>query len=87
METNETITQWLLRHIELFMDLNDMEPDGNSFGWKACQDRTLVTRLRDGGDIRTTLLLQILSFMQNPISQSGKPLTLKPINIQRRILP
>lgn len=86
-QQTETIASWLLCHIEAFMDLNDMEPDGTSFGWASVKDCSLVTRLRDGGDVRLSNMEKILSFMQHPVSQTGKNLNLKPITIKRRNLP
>ena len=56
----------LLVDIENFMDLNDMDNDGNYFGWLAIKDRTMVQRLRDGGDVSTSKMDEIYSFIRNP---------------------
>lgn len=90
------LIDWLLEQIELFLDLNDMEPDGCQFGYYIMNDRTLVSRIRDGGDVTTKNMECILTFMQTPATvihrgnRKGelKPLThLKPLNIQRRTIP
>lgn len=91
----EPITPWLLEHIEEFLTINDMPNDGCLFGWYIMQDRNLVTRLRDGKDISVRIMEDVLAFMQKPVTfvRSGdrkgnkKPLSLKPITIQRRTLP
>lgn len=83
----DTIAQWLLKQIEAFMDLNDMDVDGASFGWQSVKDCYLVTRLRDGGDIRTANMEKVLAFLQNPVSYNGKTLNLKPITVKRRMMP
>lgn len=82
---------WLLEHIEEFLSVNDMENDGNTFGWLVTKDRTLVTRLRDGGDISVTRMDMVLAFMRCPdkvyrteasdgsvVKKTLKPLTIKP---------
>lgn len=56
----------LLVDIEDFISVNDMDNDGNYFGWLAIKDRTVVQRLRDGGDVSTTKMDAIYDFMQNP---------------------
>lgn len=63
----ETAKQ-LLVDIEDFMTINDMDNDGNYFGWLAIKDRTMVQRLRDGGDVSTTKMDEIYTFMQNPVA-------------------
>lgn len=57
----------LLVDIEEFMTMNNMDNDGNYFGWLAIKDRTVVQRLRDGGDVGTTKMDTIYAFMQNPV--------------------
>lgn len=69
------------------MDLNDMRPDGSSFGWQSIKDCSLVGRLRDGRDIRISSMERILAFLQNPVSYSGEKLDLKPISIRKKELP
>jgi len=56
----------LLGLIEEFLTLNDMDNDGNYFGWLVCGDRTLVQRLREGGDVTTTKMDDIISFLYKP---------------------
>jgi len=80
------LTDWLMDLIEQFLTINVMENDGCVFGWYIMRDRSLVTRLREGGDLTTRKLETILSFMQNPIMYNGKKLDLKPLNIKRREL-
>lgn len=95
VKRRKTIAEWLLEHIEEFLSINDMDNDGNSFGWYVMNDRNLVTRLRDGKDISLRIMEDILAFMQNPVtviprgSRKGetKPLDLKSINIKRRMIP
>lgn len=81
---------WLLSQIEAFMDLNDMSPDGGTFGWYVKRDSSLVTRLRDGKEVSTGTLDEILAFMKDPVTvtRNGEPkaLNLKPLNVKRRIL-
>lgn len=87
--------RWLLSQIELFLELNEMENDGNNFGWMLCKDGTLVQRLRDGGDINVSRMDEALAFMQNPgrniraTTSEGlvfmKPL--KPLTIKSRSIP
>lgn len=82
---------WLLAQIEEFLSVNDMDNDGNTFGWLVSKDRTLVTRLRDGGDISITKMDDVLAFMRCPdrvyrtttseglvVNKTLKPLTIKP---------
>lgn len=57
---------WLLDLIEEFLTLNEMDNDGNSFGWLSSKDRTMVQRLRDGGDITTTRMDDVLAFIKCP---------------------
>ena len=82
---------WLLTQIDAFLDLNDMPGDGCLFGWYAMRDSSLVSRLREGKDVTTSKLDDILAFMQNPstVTRSVEPktLNLKPLNIKRRTLP
>ena len=89
-KTGPTV-EWLLARIEEFLTLNAMDNDGCAFGWYVSQDRSLVTRLRDGGDVTTTKMDDILAFMQNPVTvtRNGelKPLDLKPLTIEPKELP
>jgi hypothetical protein len=82
---------WLLAEIENFLTINSMENDGCAFGWYIMRDRSLVSRLRDGGDVTTKKMDDILAFMLNPVTttRSGEPkkLNLKPLTITRRQLP
>lgn len=88
-------TLWLLELIEEFLTINEMDNDGNAFGWQAIKDRTVVTRLRDGGDVSLTKMDDILAFMQSPAQiYSTRPggglaikKTLKPLTIQPKELP
>ena len=81
----------LRRLIEEFLTINDMDNDGIYFGWLVAGDRNLVQRLRDGGDLTTTKMDDIIAFMQNPDKESRtktsqglvirktlQPLTIKP---------
>lgn len=85
-------TLWLLELIEEYLTINDMDNDGNTFGWLVAQDRTLVQRLRDGGDISITRMDDVLAFMQRPIQSYRTSArlgtrtlkTLKPLTIQPR---
>ena len=86
-KTDTPINTWLVDLIDEFLTINAMENDGCVFGWYIMRDRSLVTRLRDGGDVTTRKLETILAFMQNPIMFNGKKLNLKPLNIKRRLLP
>lgn len=87
--------QWLLGVIEEYLEYNDMENDGRTFGWLVSKDRTMVQRLRDGGDIGLTKMDDILAFMQRPQSvyraKTSEGLVvwkpLKPLNIKPRSLP
>lgn len=87
-------TLWLLTLIEEFLTINDMDNDGNTLGWLIAKDRTLVQRLRDGGDISITRMDDVLAFMQMPVnnyrtsSMRGNPTwkTLKPLTIEPRSL-
>ena len=90
-----TTILWLLDQIERFLELNELENDGNAFGWMLCKDRTLVQRLRDGGDINVTRMDEALAFMKNP-DRSVRSSTreglvmmkaLKPLNIEPKELP
>lgn len=80
-------TQWLLGLIEAFLDLNDLDPDGCNFGWYVMQDRSLVTRLRDGGDVTITKMDDILAFMQKPDARRRSGIDLKPLTIEPKELP
>ena len=60
--------KWLLDQIEEFLTINEMENDGCTFGWLLCRDRTLVQRLRDGGDVTLTRMDGAVAFMRNPVS-------------------
>lgn len=83
-QTGPTI-EWLLSKIDAFMDINhDQAIDDVSFGWYADKDRTLVPRLRLGGDVTTSKMDKIITFMQNPVTSKRSGLTLKPITIKRR---
>lgn len=87
--------QWLLEIIEDFLTLNELDNDGCLFGWVLSKDRTLVQRLRDGGDVTTSKMDEILVFVQNPVSfaQTGvrkgrvRNIPLKPITIKPKELP
>ena len=80
--------EWLLEHIEEFLTINNMDNDGYTFGWYVMRDKSLVTRLRDGGDITTRKLEATLVFMQYLVKYDGKRVpSLKPINIKRSTLP
>lgn len=85
---------WLLEQIEEFLTLNDMANDGNTFGWLVSKDATLVQRLRDGGDISTSKMDDVIAFMQRPdnvyrtqtaegtqVKKILTPLTMKPRSI------
>lgn len=76
---------WLLEQIENFIELNNLDNDGNSFGWYVAKDRAIVQRLRDGGDVTITRMDDILAFMQNPPVSDRRAL-MKPMKIKRRIL-
>ena len=88
-------TVWLLEQIEEFLTVNQMDNDGCLFGWVLSKDRSLVTRLRDGGDVTVSKMDEILAFLENPVrvvqtgARSGSitKLELQPINIKRRELP
>lgn len=87
-----TTIEWLLGEIDRFLTINAMENDGCVFGWYVMRDRSLVSRLREGGDVTTRKLEAILEFMQNPVTKdhrSGKTkrLDLQPLTITRRELP
>lgn len=88
------IILWLLGLIEDYLTLNEMDNDGHTFGWLVAKDRTMVQRLRDGGDITVTKMDDVLAFMQCPANSyrtsasTGartikplKPLTIKPRSI------
>lgn len=91
----EPMTPWLLDLIEQFLTINDMDNDGNAFGWYVMHDKDLVTRLRDGKDVSVRIMEASLSFMQNPVTviprgnRKGetRPLPLKPLVIKPRSLP
>lgn len=89
--TQGPTAQWLLAQIERFLTINRMENDGNLFGWYVSQDRSLVTRLRDGGDVTTTRMDDILAFLQYPVTKTRdgvlKELDLRPIKIRPKELP
>lgn len=75
-KTGQTV-EWLLEQIEEFLTINYMQNDGYMFGWHATKDGSLVTRLRDGGDVTTKKMDHLLAFMQNPDKANLKPLTIK----------
>lgn len=85
---------WLLEQIESYLELNAMDNDGETFGWLVAKDKTMVQRLRDGGDITTGKMDDALAFMRMPINsyrtsaRTGARTikTLKPLNIQPRSL-
>lgn len=87
--------QWLLEVIEEFLTLNELDNDGCLFGWVLSKDRTLVQRLRDGGDVTTSKMDEILAFVQNPVSFAStgvrkglvRNIPLKPITIKPKELP
>jgi hypothetical protein len=87
--------QWLLEIIEEFLTLNELDNDGCLFGWVLSKDRTLVQRLRDGGDVTTSKMDEILAFVQNPVSFAStgvrkglvRNIPLKPITIKPKELP
>lgn len=87
--------KWLLGLIEDFLTANEMDNDGCHFGWILCGDRTLVQRLRDGGDVSTTRLDEAIAFMRNPVNFYRRPTptaskslvipkALKPLTIEPR---
>lgn len=86
---------WLLSEIEMFLTLNNLDNDGCLFGWHLSKDRSLVQRLRDGGDVTTSKMDEILAFMQNPVkiiqtgSRRGKieQIRLRPLIVQPKELP
>ena len=86
---------WLLDQIERFFTINKLDNDGCLFGWHLCRDRSLVERLRDGGDVTTSKMDEILAFMQDPVrvirtgSRGGdiRQFTLKPMKIKPKELP
>lgn len=86
-QRENTTAEWLLGQIEAFLDLNDMDANGCNLGWYVMRDRSLVTRLRDGGDLTTRKMELVLAFIQNPVDYRGKKLTLTPLNVKRRELP
>ena len=59
-KTDTPINTWLVDLIDEFLTINAMENDGCVFGWYIMRDRSLVTRLRDGGDVTTRKLETIL---------------------------
>lgn len=73
--------KWLLEVIEEFLTVNSLDNDGCSFGWMMSKDRTIVQRLRDGGDVTTSKMDEILAFIQCP------PSSLEPITIEPKELP
>jgi hypothetical protein len=91
----QTLSEWLLEQIEEFLTINDMDNDGNQFGWYVMHDKDLVTRLRDGKDVSVRIMEASLSFMQNPVTviprgnRKGETrlLPLKPLVIKRRSIP
>lgn len=55
----------ILREIEIFLANNpSVSPEG--FGWRACKNTVLVSRLRKGADINTSVLDKILAYLANP---------------------
>lgn len=75
-------SQWLLGLIEEFLTINNMDNDGNYFGWLVNKDRTLVQRLRDGGDVSITRMDDILAFMQYPATFRRTSAGLGPVNFR-----
>ena len=87
--------QWLLGLIEEYLTINDLDNDGCLFGWALSKDRSLVERLRDGGDVTTSKMDEILAFMQKSgnVTQTGvkngaiRKIALKPLSIKTKELP
>lgn len=85
---------WLVGLIEDYLTLNEMENDGHTFGWLVAKDRTMVQRLRDGGDITITRMDDIIAFMLRPettyrakTSEGLVWKTLKPLIFKPRSIP
>jgi hypothetical protein len=79
---------WLLENIDRFLDANIETGwlDDEALGWAACEYSSLVPRLRDGGDIRTYQMEQILAYMQDPVPPpKWEKHVLTPIKLTRRI--
>jgi hypothetical protein len=88
-------TVWLLGLIEEYLTINEMDNDGQTFGWLSTKDITMVQRLRDGGDITLTKMDEVLAFMQLPVNSyrtsartgAREIKTLKPLTIKPRSIP
>lgn len=87
-------TLWLLDQLEKYLEFNDMDNDGCSLSRLIADDRSLIQRLRDGGDISITKMDDALAFMQGShvvrIKTSEglvETLTLKPFTIEPRSIP
>jgi hypothetical protein len=86
---------WLLEQIEEFLTINELDNDGCLFGWHLSKDRSLVERLRDGGDVTTSKMDEILAFLQGPVkviktgSRHGdiREIHLRPLKIKPKELP
>lgn len=82
-------SEWLLHNIVRFLDANKDSHgwlDDEAFGWMACRDSALMSRLTDGGDVRTQKMDAILAFIQNPIPpKKWEKAVLTPITITRRV--
>jgi hypothetical protein len=94
-EVQSDLTLWLLGLIEEYLTLNDMDNDGNTFGWLSIGDVSVVQRLRDGGDVTIGKMVKIFAFMQRPVNsyltsaRTGERVTktLKPLTIKPKELP
>ncbi len=62
--SHKTTKSWLLSEVNNFLEAHP-EIEANSFGWKSIKDVSLVTRLRDGGDVTTEKLDKIIAFIFN----------------------
>ena len=79
---------WLLRNIVLLLEANLYNGwlDEEAFGWASCRDSSLVVRLRNGGNVRTDKMDQILAYLKHPVPPTKwKHDVLTPINLIRRV--
>ncbi len=79
---------WIIANVDAFLDANVESGwmDEEALGWAACEYSGLVRRLKDGGDIRTYQMEQLLAYMQDPVPpKKWERYTLNPIKLIRRI--
>lgn len=85
--------KWLIEQIDKFLTVNPvLENDGCVLGYHIGKDRSLIERLRNGGDVFTSRMDEIIAFLtrhDNVIvtrSEGGseKNVTLTPITIPPR---